>query len=72
MNMNRAEAEAKVIEKWGFLPYGGVALALYEMDQEVPDSLVEYELRVNPLQAPATFIIGSAEVVNMINTIMQK
>ena len=69
--MTRTQAEKKIREKWGFLPYGGVALSLYEMDEEVPDSLVEYELRTNPHRAPATFIIGSAEVVNAINELNQ-
>lgn len=69
--MTRKEAEEKIREKWGFLPYGGVALSLYEMYEEIPDSLVEYELRTNPRQGPATFIIGSAEVVNTINGLTQ-
>jgi len=69
--MSRKEAEERIIEKWGFLPYGGFALSLYELDEEVPDGLVEYELKQSPYQSPATFIVGSQEVVNIINELNQ-
>ena len=67
--MTRKEAEERIIEKWGFLPYGGVALSLYEPDEEVPDHLVEYELRVGSGPSPGNFIVCSPQVANILNEI---
>lgn len=69
--MTREQAEKKIIEKWGFLPYGGVALSLYEPDEEVPDHLVEYELRVGPGHSPGGFIVCSPQVANILNEIQE-
>ena len=49
--MTRREVEEKIREKWGFLPWAGGTLLLFEMNQEVPDNIVEYELTANPLSA---------------------
>ena len=70
--MTRREAEKKVIEKWGFLPYGGVILSLYEMDDEIPDELVKYELERSPYKPSGNFMVVSPRVAEALDEIINQ
>ena len=69
--MTRREAEKRVKGKWGFLPYGGVSLSLYEMDDEVPDELVNYELTRSPYKSPSNSIVCSSKVAEALDEILK-
>ena len=58
--------------KWGFLPYGGVTLSLYEMDDEVPDELVGYELSRSPFKSPSNFMVYSPKVAEALDEILNQ
>jgi hypothetical protein len=70
--MTRREAEKIIKNKWGFLPYGGITLSLYEMDDEVPDALVGYELSRSPFKSPSNFIICSPKVAEALDEILNQ
>tara|TARA_R100000908_G_C3726227_1_gene127196 strand:- start:536 stop:757 length:222 start_codon:yes stop_codon:yes gene_type:complete len=69
--MTRREVEEKIREKWGFLPYAGGALLLFEMNQEVPDNIVEYELTTNPFRPSTNFMVCSPEIAKVLNEVNQ-
>jgi hypothetical protein len=68
--MTRREAEKKIKEKWGFLPYGGITLSLYEMDDEIPEDLFKYEMERTPYKSPGNFIVTSSRVAEEIDKLL--